>query len=155
MKNGDVGYNQNRSNVNHTFKEERKESLYEEEAHCPLAALDSHACLPAALLFQPEDTPSPTPTGEAAVEDGYIPAPYTADASQSPTEYVASCVLPQRGRPHHQRHLQRRDRGGQASTSAISDNDQELDPFEDCSLSTEERPPSLLGKMNPEQRIAC
>ena len=24
---------------------------------------------------QPEDTPSPTPTGEAAVEDGYIPAP--------------------------------------------------------------------------------
>ena len=38
---------------------------------------------------QPEDTPSPTPTGEAAVEDGYIPAPYTADASQSPTEYVA------------------------------------------------------------------
>ena len=24
-----------------------------------------------------------------SVEDGYIPAPYTADASQSPTEYVA------------------------------------------------------------------
>ena len=29
---------------------------------------------------QPEDTPSPTPTGEAAVEDGYIPAKQASEA---------------------------------------------------------------------------
>lgn len=152
VKNGDVGYNQNRSNVNHTFKEERKESLYEEEAHCPLAALDSHACLPAALLFPAGGHTFPHPHGEAAVEDGYIPAPYTADASQSPTEYVAPVFY------HNEDGLTISvtyngviAEGGQYFRD--SDNDQELDPFEDWRLSTEERAADLLGKMTQEQRI--
>ena len=101
---------------------------------------------------QPEDTPSPTPTGEAAVEDGYIPAPYTADASQSPTEYVAPVFY------HNEDGLTISvtyngviAEGGQYFRD--SDNDQELDPFEDWRLSTEERAADLLGKMTQEQRI--
>ena len=34
-----------------------------------------------------ENTPSPSVS--AGIEDGYIPAPYTADSSQAPTEYLA------------------------------------------------------------------
>lgn len=101
---------------------------------------------------QLEDTPSPTPTGEAAVEDGYIPAPYTADASQSPTEYVAPVFY------HNEDGLTISvtyngviAEGGQYFRD--SDNDQELDPFEDWRLSTEERAADLLGKMTQEQRI--
>ena len=101
---------------------------------------------------QPEDTPSPTPTVEAAVEDGYIPAPYTADASQSPTEYVAPVFY------HNEDGLTISvtyngviAEGGQYFRD--SDNDQELDPFEDWRLSTEERAADLLGKMTQEQRI--
>ena len=101
---------------------------------------------------QPEDTPSPTPPGEAAVEDGYIPAPYTADASQSPTEYVAPVFY------HNEDGLTISvtyngviAEGGQYFRD--SDNDQELDPFEDWRLSTEERAADLLGKMTQEQRI--
>ena len=101
---------------------------------------------------QPEDTPSPTPTWEAAVEDGYIPAPYTADASQSPTEYVAPVFY------HNEDGLTISvtyngviAEGGQYFRD--SDNDQELDPFEDWRLSTEERAADLLGKMTQEQRI--
>ena len=37
----------------------------------------------------PSQSATPTPSASAGIEDGYIPAPYTADASQAPTEYLA------------------------------------------------------------------
>ena len=101
---------------------------------------------------QPEDTPTPTPTGEAAIEDGYIPAPYTADASQSPTEYVAPVFYHNEDGPTISvTYNGVIAEGGQYFRD--SDNDQELDPFEDWRLSTEERVTDLLGKMTQEQRI--
>lgn len=62
------------------------------------------------------------------MEDGYIPAPYTADASQSPTEYVAPVFY------HNEDGLTISvtyngviAEGGQYFRD--SDNDQELDPL--------------------------
>lgn len=102
----------------------------------------------------PEETPpTVSPTGDStAVEDGYINAPYTADASQVPSEYLAPVFYHNDNGP---------------TISVIyngvivedgeyfrdSDNDQELDPFEDWRLSTDERVADLLGKMTQEQRI--
>lgn len=95
-------------------------------------------------------------TGEDAsattVEDGYIEAPYTADASQTPTEYLAPVFYENEDGP---------------TISVIyngvivedgqyfrdSNNNQELDPYEDWRLTTDERVADLLGKMTQEQRI--
>lgn len=101
---------------------------------------------------QPEDTPTSSPTEQAAIEDGYIPAPYTADASQSPTEYVAPVFYHNEDGPTISvTYNGVIAEGGQYFRD--SDNDQELDPFEDWRLSTEERVADLLGKMTQEQRI--
>lgn len=97
------------------------------------------------------ESPAPTPS-ETAIQDGYIPAPYTADASQTPTEYLAPVFYQNEDGP---------------TISVIyngvivedgkyfrdSNNNQELDTYEDWRLSTDERVADLLGKMTQEQRI--
>ena len=123
-----------------------------------LPLLLSAAMLLSLLASCTNDTADATPTPDAStptpeqVEDGYIPAPYTADASQTPTEYVAPVFYQNEDGPTIsvtyngviiQDGLYFRD----------SDNDQELDPFEDWRLSTDERVADLLGKMTQEQRI--
>lgn len=94
---------------------------------------------------------SNTPSPSAAIEDGYIAAPYTA-GSEAPTEYVAPVFY-------------KNDGGPTISVTYVgviqedgkyfkdSDNDKELDPFEDWRLSTEERVADLVGKMTQDQRI--
>ena len=100
----------------------------------------------------PSQSATPTPSASAGIEDGYIPAPYTADASQAPTEYLAPVFYQNEDGP---------------TISVVyngvivedgknfrdSNNNQELDPYEDWRLSTDERVEDLLGKMTQEQRI--
>lgn len=100
----------------------------------------------------PSQSATPTPSASTGVEDGYIPAPYTADASQAPTEYLAPVFYQNEDGP---------------TISVVyngvivedgkyfrdSNNNQELDPYEDWRLSTDERVEDLLGKMTQEQRI--
>lgn len=100
----------------------------------------------------PSQSVTPTPSASTGIEDGYIPAPYTADASQTPTEYLAPVFYQNEDGP---------------TISVIyngvivedgkyfrdSNNNQELDPYEDWRLSTDERVADLLGKMTQEQRI--
>ena len=87
-----------------------------------------------------------------AVEDGYIAAPYTADADATPTEYVAPVFYYNEDGPTIsvtyngvivQDGLYFRD----------SDNDGELDVYEDWREDTETRVADLLEKMTTEQRI--
>ncbi len=91
-------------------------------------------------------------SSEAAGESGYIEAPYTADASQTPTEYLAPVFYENEGGPTISVVY-----GGviveDGKYFRDSDNDQELDAFEDWRLTTEERVADLLGKMTQEQRI--
>lgn len=100
----------------------------------------------------PSQTPTPTPSVSAGVEDGYIPAPYTADASQTPTEYLAPVFYQNEDGP---------------TISVIyngvivedgkyfrdSNNNQELDTYEDWRLSTDERVADLVSKLTQEQRV--
>lgn len=97
-------------------------------------------------------TEDPKQSATPALEDGYIAAPHTADANQAPTEYLAPVFYHNEDGP---------------TISVVyngvivkdgkyfrdSNNDQNLDAFEDWRLSTEERVADLLGKMTQEQRI--
>lgn len=105
-------------------------------------------CKPAAENESPSPSPSPSPS---AAEPEYIEAPYAA-GSEAPTEYVEPVFY-------------KNDGGPTISVTYVgviqedgkyfkdSDNDKELDPFEDWRLSTEERVADLLGKMTDDQRI--
>ncbi len=105
-------------------------------------------CKPAAETESPSPSPSPSPS---AAEPEYIEAPYAA-GSEAPTEYVEPVFY-------------KNDGGPTISVTYVgviqedgkyfkdSDNDKELDPFEDWRLSTEERVADLLGKMTDDQRI--
>lgn len=100
----------------------------------------------------PSQTATPSPTASGTVEDGYIPAPYTADASQTPTEYVAPVFYQNEDGPT----ISVTYNGVIVEDGKYfrdSDNDQELDPFEDWRLSTDERVEDLVSKMTQEQRI--
>lgn len=88
---------------------------------------------------------------EAAAE--YIAAPYTVDEGiECPTEYLAPVFYENADGPTIGVTLV-----GVISQDGLyfkdSDNDQELDVFEDWRVSTEERAADLLGKMTQEQRI--
>ena len=97
------------------------------------------------------ESPAPTPS-ETAVQDGYIAAPYTADASAIPTEYVAPVFYENEDGPTISvTYTGVIVEGGQYFRD--SDNDQELDPFEDWRLTTDERVADLVGKLNQDQRI--
>ena len=95
-------------------------------------------------------------TATAFAEEGgaeYIAAPYSIDAEQQgPTEYLAPVFYENADGPTigvtlvgviQQDGLYFKD----------SDNDQELDAFEDWRLSTDERVADLLTKLNREQRV--
>lgn len=97
-----------------------------------------------------ENTPSPSVS--AGIEDGYIPAPYTADSSQAPTEYLAPVFYQNTDGPT----ISVTYNGVIVEDGKYfrdSDNDQELDPYEDWRLTTDERVEDLVGKMTQEQRI--
>lgn len=98
------------------------------------------------------ETPAPTPSpSAAAAEPEYIAAPYTA-GSESPTDYVEPVFYENAGGPT-------------VSVTYVgvikigeqyfrdSNNNKELDPFEDWRLSTDERVADLVGKMTQDQRI--
>lgn len=100
----------------------------------------------------PSQSVTPTPSASTGIEDGYIPAPYTADASQTPTEYVAPVFYQNEDGPT----ISVTYNGVIVEDGKYfrdSDNDQELDPYEDWRLSTDERVEDLLGKMTQDQRI--
>ncbi len=95
-------------------------------------------------------------TSMAFAEGGaeYIVAPYTVeDGIECPTEYLAPVFYENADGPTIGVTLV-----GVISQDGLyfkdSDNDQELDAFEDWRLSSEERAADLLGKMTQEQRIA-
>lgn len=95
----------------------------------------------------PELTAAPSPAGQ----DGYIPAPYTA-GSEMPTEYVEPVFYQNDGGPAISvTYVGVIQQDGKYFKD--SDNDRELDPFEDWRLSTEERVADLVGKMTQDQRI--
>lgn len=97
------------------------------------------------------ETPAPTPSPSAAAEPEYIAAPYTA-GTESPTTYVEPVFYENADGPT-------------VSVTYVgvikigeqyfrdSNNNKELDPFEDWRLSTDERVADLLGKMTQDQRI--
>ncbi|MGM9537975.1 MAG: glycoside hydrolase family 3 N-terminal domain-containing protein [Candidatus Onthomonas sp.] len=98
------------------------------------------------------DAPEEVTPVEEEPESGYIPAPYTAEAGSTPTEYCEPVFYDNEDGP---------------TISVVyvgviqedgkyfrdSDNDQELDPFEDWRLSTEDRVADLVGKLTQDQRI--
>ena len=97
------------------------------------------------------ETPAPTPTPTAPVEPVYIAAPHTAGA-ESPTEYAEPTFYKNDGGPTISvTYVGVIDIGGKYFRD--SNNNKELDPFEDWRLSTEERVADLVGKMTQEQRI--
>lgn len=108
-------------------------------------------CKPAAEDQSPSPDPTPSPSAAVEAEPEYIAAPHAAGA-EAPTEYMAPVFYENKDGPT-------------ISVTYVgvikigdlyfrdSDNDKELDPFEDWRLSTDERVADLLGKMTQDQRI--
>lgn len=92
-------------------------------------------------------------TVEEKIPDGYTAAPYQVDAElQGPTEYLEPVFYENEGGPTIGVTLV-----GVVAKDGLyfkdSDNDQELDDFEDWRLDTEVRVADLLTKLNDQQRI--
>lgn len=108
-------------------------------------------CAPAETNESTSPSPSPSPSASEPSQPEYIAAPYTA-GSEAPTEYVEPVFYENEGGPT-------------ISVTYVgvikvdgkyfrdSNNNKELDPFEDWRLPTDERVADLLGKLTQDQRI--
>ncbi len=97
------------------------------------------------------DEPTVTDEEPPADEPSYIEAPYTA-GSEAPVEYAEPVFYENEGGPSISvTYVGVIQQDGKYFKD--SNNNKELDPFEDWRLSTEERMADLLGKMTQEQRI--